>query len=111
MRRKSAEYNHDTDIGRRCQLFCLTGNQREGQEKVAIIIWINIRRYIYKKVQARRLHWYERVTRRNYDYAGKEWRGIGRGRRRKGRQKRRWMDSVDVDLREKGVSGEKAKNR
>ena len=78
-RRKSAEYNHDRDIGRRCQLFCLTGNQREGQDKVAIIRWINRGRYIYKKVQARRLHWYGRVVRRNYDYAGKEWRGIGRG--------------------------------
>ena len=28
------------------------------------------------------------------------------GRRRKGRPKRRWMDSVNVDLREKELSGE-----
>ena len=33
------------------------------------------------------------------------------GKRRKGRQKRRWMDSVRVDLREKGLSGEETHNR
>ena len=33
------------------------------------------------------------------------------GRRRKGRQKRRWMDSVNVDLRGKGLSGEETHNR
>ena len=27
------------------------------------------------------------------------------GRRKKGRPKRRWMDSVNVDLREKGLPG------
>ena len=33
------------------------------------------------------------------------------GRRRKETSKRRWMDSVNVDLREKGMSGEDSKNR
>ena len=33
------------------------------------------------------------------------------GRRRKGRSKQRWMGSVDVDLREKGLSGEQTHNR
>ena len=33
------------------------------------------------------------------------------GRRRKGRLKRRWMDSVNVDLRVKGMSGEETQNR
>ena len=33
------------------------------------------------------------------------------GRRRKGRPKRRWMDSVNVDLREKGLSGEETHNK
>ena len=32
------------------------------------------------------------------------------GDRRSGRQKRRCMDSVHVDLREKGLSGEETKN-
>ena len=31
--------------------------------------------------------------------------------RRKGRPKRRWMDSVNVDLREKGLSGEETQNQ
>ena len=31
--------------------------------------------------------------------------------RRKGRPKRRWMDSGNVDLREKGLSGEETQNR
>ena len=31
--------------------------------------------------------------------------------RRKGRPKQMWMDSVNVDLREKGLSGEETKNR
>ena len=33
------------------------------------------------------------------------------GRRRKGRPKRKWVDSVNVDLREKGLSGEQTQNR
>ena len=33
------------------------------------------------------------------------------GRRRKGRPKQRWMDSVNVDLREKGLSGKETQNR
>ena len=33
------------------------------------------------------------------------------GRRRKGRQKRRWMDSVNMDLREEGLLGEDTHNR
>ena len=32
------------------------------------------------------------------------------GRRRKGRLKRRWTDSVNVNLREKGLSGEETQN-
>ena len=32
------------------------------------------------------------------------------GRGRKGRLKQRWMDSVNVDLREKGLSGEETQN-
>ena len=31
------------------------------------------------------------------------------GRRRKGRSKRRWMDSVNVDVRGKGLSGRRGK--
>ena len=33
------------------------------------------------------------------------------GRRKEDRSKRRWMDSVNVDLREKGLSGEETQNR
>ena len=33
------------------------------------------------------------------------------GRKRKGRLKRRWMNSVNLDLREKGLSGVDMKNR
>ena len=64
---------------------------------------------ISKKVQESMLKWYghvmrkgicrERVTRTDVE-----------GRRRKGRPKQRWMDSVNVDMREKGLSGEQTHN-
>ena len=58
--------------------------------------------------------WDEHVMRRDEEYVGKSHeRGCGRelGRRRKGRPKRVWMDSVNVDLREKWLSGEHTHNR
>ena len=54
---------------------------------------------ISKRVQERRLKLYGHVMRREEEY-------VGGGGRRKGRPKRRWMDSVNVDLREKELSGE-----
>ena len=46
------------------------------------------------------------MMRRDEEYVGKRvMRMDVEGRRRKGRPKQRWMDSVNVDLREKGLSG------
>ena len=49
--------------------------------------------------------------RRDEEYVGKRViRMDVEGRRRKGGPKQRWMDSVNVDLREKGLSGEETQN-
>ena len=60
-----------------------------------------------RKHRKKILNRYGDVMRRDEEYVGKR---VARmdveGRRRRGRQKIRWMDSVNVDLREKGQSGE-----
>ena len=67
---------------------------------------------ISRKVREIRFKWYGHVLRRNEEYVGKRvMRMDVEGRRRKGRPKRRWKDSVNVDLREKGLSGEQKHNR
>ena len=66
---------------------------------------------IFKKVQEIRLTWYGHVMRRDEEYVGKRVMRMDVERwRRKGRLKMRWMGSVDVDLREKGLSGEEMQN-
>ena len=67
---------------------------------------------ISKKVQERRLKWYGHVMRKDEHYAGKRMLSMDvEGKRGKGRPNRRWMDSANVDLREKGLSGEERQNR
>ena len=62
---------------------------------------------ISKKVQERRLHWYGHVMRRNGEYIGKRVMEMEvPGRRNRGRPKRRWMDSIKDDLREKKLTGD-----
>ena len=67
---------------------------------------------ITKKVQERRLKWYGHVMRREEHYVG------GRamvmkvqGRRKRGRPKRRWLDKVKDDIKEKGLSADDVYDR
>ena len=67
---------------------------------------------ITKKVQERRLKWYGHVMRR-------EERNVGRrvmvmkvqGRRERGKPKRRWLDKVKDDIKEKGLSADDVYDR
>ena len=62
---------------------------------------------ISKKVQESRLKWYGHVLRREDEYVGKRVMGMEvPGKRRRGRQKRRWMDTIGDDLSEKELSRE-----
>ena len=49
--------------------------------------------------------------RRDKEYVGKIVMRMDVEARRKGKPKRRWMDSVNVDFREKGLSREETHNR
>ena len=60
---------------------------------------------IFKKVQESRLKWYGHVSRREDEYEGKRVMGMEvPGKRRRGRPKRRWLDSIRNDLSETGLS-------
>ena len=63
---------------------------------------------ISKKVQESRLKWYMGMfSRREDQYVGKRVMGMGvPGKRRRGRPKRRWLDSIRNDLSERGLSEE-----
>ena len=57
---------------------------------------------ISKKVQESRLKWYGHVLRREYEYVGKRVIGMEvAGERRRGRPKRRWLDSIRDDVLER----------
>ena len=67
---------------------------------------------ISKKVQESRLKWYEHVLRREDEYAGQRVMGMEvPGKRRRGRPKRRWMDTIGNDLSEKELSREDTQDR
>ena len=62
---------------------------------------------ITKKIQERRLKWYGHVMRRAEHYVGRRAMVMQVQRRRKrGRPKRRWLDKVKDDIKEKGLSAE-----
>ena len=57
---------------------------------------------ITKKVQERRLKWYGHVMRREEHYVGRRAMVMKvQGRRKRGRPKRRWLDKVKDDIKEK----------
>ena len=59
-----------------------------------------------------RLKWYGHVSRREDEYVGKRVMGMEvPGKRRRGRPKRRWLDSIRNDLSESGLSEEDAQDR
>ena len=67
---------------------------------------------ISEKVQESRLKWYGHVLRRLDEYIGKGVMGMEvSGKRRRGRPKRTWMDSVRNDLSERELSGEDTQDR
>ena len=54
---------------------------------------------IFKKVQESSLKWYGHVLRREDEYVGKRMMAMEvPGKRRRGRPKRRWLDSIRNDL-------------
>ena len=60
---------------------------------------------ITKKVQERRLKWHGHVMRREEHCVGRRATVMKvRGRRKRGRPKRRWLDKVKDDIKEKGQS-------
>ena len=67
---------------------------------------------ITKKVQERRLKWYGHVMRREEHYVGR--RAIEmkvHGRKNRGRPKRRWLDKVDDDIKERRLSADQVYGR
>ena len=62
---------------------------------------------ITKKVQERRLKWYGHVMRREEHCVGRRAMVMEvQGRRKRGRPKRRWLDKVKDDIKEKGLSAD-----
>ena len=60
-----------------------------------------------KKLQEKRLQWYGHVMRREEEYVGRRVIEMEvQGTRNRGKPKRRFMDSVKEDLKEKGLTGE-----
>ena len=61
---------------------------------------------ISKKVQESRLKWYGQLLRRKEEYVGKRMMVMEvPGKRRRGRLKRRWLDSIRNELSERELSG------
>ena len=67
---------------------------------------------ISKKVQESRLKWYGHGLRREDEYVGKRVMAMEvPGKRRRGRPKRRWLDSIRNDLSERELSMEDTQDR
>ena len=67
---------------------------------------------ISKKVQESRLKWYGHVSRRENEYVGNIVMGMEvPGKRRRGRPKRRWLNSIRNNLSERELSEEDAQDR
>ena len=67
---------------------------------------------ISKKVQESRLKWYGHVLRREDEYVGKRVMAMEVPRKkRRGRPKRRWLDSIGNDLSERELSRDDAQDR
>ena len=62
---------------------------------------------ISRKAQERRLKWYGHVMRREEHYVGRRAMEMKvQGRRKRGRPKRRWLDRLRDDIKEKGLAEE-----
>ena len=69
-------------------------------------------REISDKIQESRLRWYGHIMRRDEQYVGKRVMEMNiPGRRKRGRPRRRWMDCIKDDLREKRLTGDEVWDR
>ena len=91
----------------------MIGSHRVGLTSCQIRMFILIMHHtmysiieITKKVQERRLKWYGHVMRREAHYVGRGVEMKVQGRTKSGRPKRRWLDKVKDDIREKGLSAD-----
>ena len=67
---------------------------------------------ITKKVQERRLKWYGHVMRREEHYVGRRALVMKvQGRMKRGRPKRRWLDKVNDDIKDMGLSADDVYDR
>jgi len=67
---------------------------------------------VSKRCRKARLNWYGHVTRRDDDYVGRRVMEMKpRGRRRRGRPRRRWLDCVTEDLKLMDAEAEDARDR
>ena len=67
---------------------------------------------ITKKVKEGRLNWYGQVIRREEHYVGRRVMEMKvQGIRKRGRRKRRWLDKVKDDIKEKGLSADEVYDR
>ncbi|KAI5720850.1 hypothetical protein M8J77_012470 [Diaphorina citri] len=67
---------------------------------------------ITNKIQERRLQWFGHIERRDQDYIGKKIREMRVvGNRKRGRPKKKWMNCVNEDLRNKGLTGVEVNDR
>ena len=69
-------------------------------------------REITNKVQERRLKRYSHVMRREEHYVGRRATEMKvQGRRKRGKPKRRWLDKIKDDIKEKGLSADEVYDR
>ncbi len=58
------------------------------------------------------MKWYGHVVRREEHFVGRRPMEMNvQGRRKRGRSKRRWLDKVDDDIKEKGLSADQVYDR
>ncbi|KAI5726127.1 hypothetical protein M8J77_024147 [Diaphorina citri] len=67
---------------------------------------------ISKKIQEKRLQWYGHIERRDEEYVGNKVREMEvEGQRGRGRPKKKWINNINEDLREKQLTGNEVQNR
>ena len=86
-----------------------TRKDRIRNDKIRMLTGV---RKISSKTREGRLRWYGHVKRRDEGYVGKEVLEMEvQGKRKRGRPKRRWIDTIKTDMREVGLEEEDALDR
>ncbi len=87
------------DVAEMRMLRWMSGVTKLDRIRNEIIRWTTKVGELSKKVQESMLKWYGHVLRREDEYVGKRVMGMEvPGKRRRGRPKRRWLDSIRNDL-------------